>query len=141
MATSLPAQSLVAIATLVAALIAGAIAFVNLTLTKEMKTSEFRQAWIDGLRDELAAFFGASRAFARATEGMQLFDLNQVPQIALPFTAEKISDLRYQAAETFSKVKLRLNPDEAEHNELLRLMKRSLDVHIRWPCLLLARQL
>ncbi|HKE96605.1 MAG TPA: hypothetical protein VKB34_20010, partial [Povalibacter sp.] len=66
MATELPAQSIVAIATVVASLIAGVFSFVNLTLNKEQKTSEFRQAWIDALRADLSAFFAAARAFARA---------------------------------------------------------------------------
>ena len=38
------------IATVMAALITALISFVNLTLSKEQKTSEFRQAWIDGLQ-------------------------------------------------------------------------------------------
>ena len=50
------------IATVVAALITALIAYINLTLSKEQKTSEFRQAWIDGLRNDLAAFFSSARA-------------------------------------------------------------------------------
>jgi len=49
----------VAIATVVAAVIAGLISVVALTLTKEQKTSEFRQAWIDGLRSDLADYLAA----------------------------------------------------------------------------------
>ena len=127
MTTDLPAQSIIALATLVAALIGGAVSFVSLTLTKELKTSEFRQAWIDGLRNELAAFFGAARAFARAVEVTHVFGPDYREKVVLLFTDEKVSDLRYQAAETFSKIKLRLNPDEAEHIELLRLLRRAID--------------
>ena len=119
MTTELPAQSIIAIATVVAALITGAISFVNLTLTKEQKTSEFRQAWIDGLRDDLASFFAAARVFARAFEkaiqdkDMTAFDLKE-------------SGLRYDAAEKLSKIKLRLNANEQEHQELLRLINRAI---------------
>jgi hypothetical protein len=127
MAVDLPAQSIVAIATLVAALITGAISFVNLTLTKEQKTSEFRQAWIDGLREDLAGFFGAARAFARAVESFHILGPDYKEKGALLINDQKISDLRYQAAETFSKIKLRLNPDEAGHQELLRLLRRAID--------------
>lgn len=42
------------IASVIAAIIAAAAAVVGLVITKENKTSEFRQQWIDGLRDELA---------------------------------------------------------------------------------------
>ncbi|WP_458072189.1 hypothetical protein [Rhodanobacter sp. BL-MT-08] len=120
-----PAQVLAAIATLVAALIAGAVAFVNLTLTKELKTSEFRQAWIDSLREELAMFFGAARAFARAVDMVHIFGADYKAKVLLPISDEKIGDLRYQAAEMLSKIKLRLNPDEAEHEELLRLLVKA----------------
>lgn len=127
MQTELPAQSIVAIATLVAALISAAISFVNLTLTKELKTSEFRQAWIDGLREELADFFGASRTFARTVEAVHHLGPDYKTKGVLPISEEKVSDLRYQAAATFSKIKLRLNPDEVEHKELLRMLKRAID--------------
>ena len=40
-------------------------------------------------------------------------------------TDEKVSDLRYQAAEKLCMIKLRLNPDETEHKELLRLLERA----------------
>ena len=127
MTTELLAQSIAAIATLVAALITAAISFVNLTLTKELKTSEFRQAWIDGLREDLAGFFGAARAFARAVEATHVLGADYKEKGILLLSDEKVSDLRYQAAETFSKIKLRLNPDETEHIELLRLLKRAID--------------
>jgi hypothetical protein len=119
----LPAQSIIAIATLVASLITAAVSFVNLTLTKELKTSEFRQTWIDGLRQDLAQFFGAARAFARAVEELKAHGANG----PLRIREEKVSDLRYQAAETFSKIRLRLNSKETEHEELLRLLKRAID--------------
>jgi len=121
----LPTQSIAAIATLVAALIAGALSFVNLTLTKELKTSEFRQAWIDGLREDLAKFFGAARAFARAVEVLHTFGPEYKERAALLVSDEKVSELRYQAAETLCKIRLRLNPDEVEHQELLRLIERA----------------
>lgn len=125
MHTDLPAQSIAAIATLVAALIAGAISFVNLTLTKEQKTSEFRQAWIDKLREDLAAFFAGARAFARASEALHLVGSDYKEKVPLLITDEKISSIRYQAAETLYRIKLRLNADEVEHNELQRLLDRA----------------
>jgi hypothetical protein len=123
MHTELPTGSIVAIATVVASLIAGAISFVNLTLTKEQKTSEFRQAWIDALREDLATFFASTRAFARATQEAQGSTGQSENEAPFAMTKEKISDLRYQVAETRYRIQLRLNPKEAEHTELLRLMQ------------------
>lgn len=44
------------LAAISAAFIAGAVSFIVTVLTKEQKTSEFRQAWIDALREDLANF-------------------------------------------------------------------------------------
>lgn len=123
MQTELPAQAVAAIATVIAALIAAAISFVNLTLNKEQKTSEFRQAWIDGLREDLSSFFACARAFARATEEHEVFGLGKENATYLAMTAEKISEIRYQVAETRYRIQLRLNLGEAEHKELFRLMQ------------------
>jgi hypothetical protein len=126
MSNELPAQSIVAIATVVAALIAGVFSFVNLTLTKEQKTSEFRQAWIDGLRMDLAAFFAAARAFARASELVHLVGSDYKEKAMLPISDQRIGDLRHKAAETYYRIQLRLNPDEVEHVELLRLLQTAI---------------
>jgi len=60
MSTELSIYSIIAIATVTASLIAALIAFVNLILTKELKTSEFRQAWINDLRKALSTFFACA---------------------------------------------------------------------------------
>lgn len=127
MHTELPAESVAAIATIVAALIAAAISFVNLTLTKEQKTSEFRQVWIDALRQDLASFFATARAFARASEERKVFGGGTKEGTPLTLTEEKVSDLRYQIAETYYRIQLRLNPKETEHQELLRLMQIAIE--------------
>jgi len=47
-----------AVATVLAALIAGLITFLVAVFTKESKVSEFRQAWIEELRNDAAKFIG-----------------------------------------------------------------------------------
>lgn len=127
MASELPVQSIAAIATLTASLIAAAISFVNLTLTKELKTSEFRQKWIDSLREELSIFFGCARTFARATEEKHKYGSEYEEKSLFKISDQKISDIRHQVTEVYSCIKLRLNPDEPEHNELLRLLDRAIE--------------
>src|SRR5688500_13734282 len=107
MYADLPAQSIVAIATIVAALITAALSYVNLTLTKEQKTSEFRQAWIEGLREDLAAFFAAARAFARACEARHLLGADYKDRVLFPISDQQIGELRHKGAETFYRIKLR----------------------------------
>jgi hypothetical protein len=48
----LPDQAVGAVA---AALIAGLISLLGLIISKEQKVSDFRQAWIDALRSDIAA--------------------------------------------------------------------------------------
>jgi hypothetical protein len=127
MTADLPIQSIAAIATLVAALIAAAMSFVSLTLNKEQKTSEFRQTWIDALREDLAVFFACARAFARVSEERHKLGDEYAEKSLFKIDEKRVSDIRYQISEVYSRIKLRLNPNEIEHEELLRLMQRSID--------------
>jgi hypothetical protein len=127
MPTELSPPVIAAIATIVAALITAALAFVNLTLTKELKTSEFRQVWIDALREDLSLFFSAARAVARTAKVALEFGAEHSEKTIMPISSEKISDLRVQGAETFYRIKLRLNPKEDDHEELLRLLKVAIE--------------
>ena len=47
-----------AVGLIVAAIIAGAVAFFSLIITKEQSVSEFRQQWIDELRNDIAIIVG-----------------------------------------------------------------------------------
>jgi len=125
MPSEIPIQAVAAIGTIGAALITACISFVNLTLSKEQKTSEFRQAWIDALRNDLAAFFSVSRAFARFIEAEKRIS-NPHPGQKSVFGANKLEEFRHTAAETFYRIKLRLNPNEVEHSELLRLIEAAI---------------
>lgn len=123
----LSGAALAATATAITAIITSAVSFVTMSLTKELKTSEFRQAWIDGLRDDLGKFFGSARAFARAAQSVQVHGL-AYEAAPLSFAPGQVGEFRYNAAEAFSRVKLRLNPNETEHVELLRLMRSALEL-------------
>lgn len=57
-----PPTALIAIGAVVAALIAAAVAFVGVVVSKEQKVSEFRQAWIDSLRRDLSRFIALLEA-------------------------------------------------------------------------------
>lgn len=120
-------QALGAIATVIASLIAASVSFVNLTLNKEQKTSEFRQAWIDGLRQDLSTFFACARAFARVTEELRGFGGGNREGAPLAMTDDKISEIRYQAAEARYRIQLRLNFKEDDHKELFRLMQAAVE--------------
>jgi hypothetical protein len=53
-----------AIGSILAAMIAGLVVFISTVLAKEQKTSEFRQAWIDELRKDVAQYVSGTIEFA-----------------------------------------------------------------------------
>ena len=119
-----------AVITFAAALVAGGIARSNLIATKETKVSEFRQAWINSLREELATLFSSTRTFARAVEE----DRGSQPEnpSKFHFSQEKITAVRYGAAETYYRIKLRLNREQDDHKELLRLLSEMMAAQQRY---------
>lgn len=110
------------IATVVAALITSLIAFINLTLSKEQKTSDFRQAWIDGLRGDLAVFFSSARALCRVMQEVRSPHSSDEDVLNFRFSTEQVGKMRFEGAEALYRIKLRLNPNEDEHAELNRLL-------------------
>jgi len=116
------AKEMPELVTIIAALIAGAVSLVAITLSKEQKISEFRQAWIDALRADLASFLSSARAFARAMDARNVHGVESKDPGKTLFTLEKVGEIRATAAESYYRIKLRLNPGEADHKELLRGM-------------------
>jgi len=108
------------IGTVAAALVAGGIARANLIASKETKVSEFRQAWINALRDDLAALFSNTRTMARAIQEARA-PKDENTEVFLIEKA-KITAVRHGAAETYHRIRLRLNGNQPDHKELLRLL-------------------
>lgn len=108
------------IGTVAAALVAGGIARANLIASKETKVSEFRQAWINALRDDLAALFSNTRTLARAVQESRAPQSDEVEKFGIEKT--KITAVRHGAAETYHRIRLRLNRKQPDHEELLRLL-------------------
>ncbi|MEO8387694.1 hypothetical protein [Polaromonas sp.] len=111
---------LTALATVSAALLAAVFSFVTFTVNKEQKTSELRQAWIDGLREDVAKFCAAAQAMTRVIEAQN------TPGGVAPFTVDKIGEIRLQAAESSYRIRLRLNLGERPHESLMELIDSAL---------------
>lgn len=109
---------------LVVALFGGAIAALTLIVNKENKISEFRQAWIDGLREDLTNFFSASRTCTRAVQERKLAKVTAF-QNHMPIDEATTAKLRHQVAECSYRIKLRLNQTKKPHIRLESLMKES----------------
>ena len=110
-----------AIGTIVAAFIGGGISFIVTVLTKEQKTSEFRQAWIDGLRNDLSDFMSTVDtlcSFIRLKK-------SESSSAILSFLEERSLDV-HRMGVSYNRILLGLNPKE--HGELERRLKKLLSV-------------
>ena len=102
-------MSEISLVTIIAALATGSLSALSFIVTKEQKTSEFRQAWIDSLRAEIAALISHVNAihgflFANRDKGEQ--DMKEL---------WKVSREDYWGANNaIVKIALRLNPKEDE---------------------------
>ncbi|WP_085678209.1 MULTISPECIES: hypothetical protein [unclassified Pseudomonas] len=110
-----------AIATLFVGLIAGIVSLVVTILSKDQKTSEFRQAWIDGLRDDVSNLVG------------HLEVIETVVGIVREKNESEINEFLIARHEQFQgmemlvfRIRLRLNP--AEHTKLIGLLSNLEDV-------------
>ena len=121
MSGELSVQAVAATATFVASLLAGVFALVNLTLSKEQKVSEFRQAWIDHLREDLSRFFALLHYLGGAANTASILGSEEM-QLKLPDVVKQRPILDAEAWELLMRIKLRLNTTEAAHIELLRLL-------------------
>jgi hypothetical protein len=92
-----------AIGAIVAALITGLVSFLGLIISKEQKVSEFRQAWIDSLRSELAALI----SHANAIHGAGTAALGSASE-----AWKVVRDDFVGINEAAANIRLRLNPKE-----------------------------
>lgn len=92
-----------AIGSVAAAVVAAMVAFLGLVISKESKVSEFRQAWIDELRADLAALI-TNANLIRGAAGLSYESKKQA--------FESVSDFFLDFNRAASSIRLRLNPTE-----------------------------
>jgi hypothetical protein len=97
-------------AVLMAAVISAFVAVVGLVITKEHKISEFRQQWIDGLRDDVSSLIGAIVA-------------NQVTHD----DRTTYRDIQLKLEEFHCRIELRFKPGDTTADPLLKAVKKLID--------------
>ena len=112
----------------VAALIAGGVAFVVAVLSKEQKTSEFRQTWIDALRSDIAELIAGRTQLALAISAKLRYGVDKAE--VLDFLFKQYPELVVTKAK-YHRILLRLNP--AEHQALIAAIQRLEDVEPLQP--------
>lgn len=113
----IPATAFIALGAVLAALIAGFFSVLGLVASKENKVSEFRLAWIDGLRNEISIYTSSVQELARISHTWQLFDDEDLETEEGKkrriewLTASKSAYER--TIESLTRIHLRLNPKHA----------------------------
>ena len=100
-------------ATVLAAMIAAAVTFLAAVFTKESKVSEFRQQWIDALRDDISELISLVCYLAHEYEQLQ----KSADKSHLPIILDRIKPQMMTIHKTHARIEMRLNPDE--HGDLL----------------------
>jgi len=114
-----------------AAIVGGFFSFVSLISSKEQKVSEFRQEWINELRGDLSVFFSSARALSRTMQETRSPNTTDDDIQDFKFGKEKIGHMRLAGADALYRVKLRLNKNEPEHQELQRLLETAINIQNR----------
>lgn len=124
----LPAQALIALATVTATLITSMIGLVNLTLSKELKVSEMRRDWIELMRGELSDYFQAMRHLARASDEVAISKDNPAA-----FKRQKLEEAIVEGNSAFYRIRLRLNSSKPLHSALLEHLTEIEECYDKWP--------
>lgn len=118
---NVPGEAWPVIGAIVAAMVAGLVSFIVTILTKEQKTSEFRQAWIDALRQDLSDFAAATISLTDALRLLAEHSASAAERRA-HLLQERYPEVK-QIEATRTRILLRLNPDE--HVKLIALVDRA----------------
>jgi len=104
----------IAVGAVIAALIAGLVALLGLIISKESKVSEFRQQWIDSLREDVSAVI----AHVESIRGSSISVLIGPPTGSLRQSLwDTVGDDMAGLKKKSATIRLRLNPNEKRKNE------------------------
>lgn len=92
-------------------------------IARGVKISEFRQAWIDGLREDISEYT------CKAHQWIDLFLLSnpESDQEKKSNAVAQLDRLKYEALHIHSRISLRFKPDDIAANELLSELLGLLD--------------
>lgn len=123
MTEQIPPTVFIAIGTIAAALISGTIAFLNLIISKEQTVSEFRQNWIDKLRDELSEYI--SSIHYMSVQAQILLEKRKKQLVELNEAIDPIQEHIILSSKLHHKIIFRLNP--IEHRKLISVVSKLSD--------------
>ncbi|KTB91325.1 hypothetical protein CCL16_11775 [Pseudomonas syringae] len=104
-----------AVATLIAGALAATVSLVASILAKDQKTSEFRQSWIEGLRDDVSQLIAHHEVSWHMSEIVRKKSKEEVQKYILEHQKEWVEIYMLE-----SRIRLRLNPNE--HQGIIGLL-------------------
>lgn len=107
----IPATAWIGLGTVIAALIAALISYINMVVSKDQKISELRQKWIDDLRTDISDFIAHLNRIATKTN--YVYESSSESEFI-----KKNEDDMMEVDRLIHKIRLKLNPKE--HTELLK---------------------
>jgi hypothetical protein len=116
---AIPSSAYVPIGVIVAAIIGGGITFIVTVLAKDQKTSEFRQEWIDALRNDLAEMISL---FSVLSDTFRLMSKAGRTEDEIFKKLTENNDIFCKLEMVNARIKLRINP--TEHKKLLNAILR-----------------
>lgn len=99
--------------TILVALISGLVSLLGLVISKEQKISDFRQAWIDALRQDTATLLANGNTICAS-----LLVSPMSPQVW-----ESLKENVFAIHELSAKIKLRLNTREEKHRAVQKILE------------------
>jgi hypothetical protein len=106
-------------ASLVVPWIAGTFTLLGLVVSKEQKVSEFRQTWIDALREEIAEFVSHALWFQAEVHQLVVSEARDRSKFL-----DRVRESYLAVTRSASKIRLRLNPSESNSKAVLQCMRR-----------------
>jgi len=98
-------------------------AVVAALITREVKISEFRQAWINGLRDDLSEYIKEAHKWIE----LYLTCNDEQDQKTKSRTTRSLEKVKYDALHLLSRISLRFKPNDEAANKLLDSLGDLLD--------------
>ncbi|VTZ28121.1 conserved hypothetical protein [Methylocella tundrae] len=110
-------QSSAIFATLIVALLGLLAAFTAAWISRSVKISEFRQKWIDELRNDISTYVGAAEEWFRKWDEINSIPFEESEERGRR-DREELFPIYNKACVILQRIKLRLNAKEPDHNLL-----------------------
>lgn len=132
MENSIPASHLIPLGVIFAAIITGSLSWLNIVISKEDKTSEFRKEWANELRNDISKFIASISVLATSNKIIEE-EIKKNPNMELVDKLGIFQTTFFDASNAYASILLRLaSAEENESNnpqreELTDLLKSIID--------------